>query len=307
MPQAPTAPPPLSRSPRWLGYWLVLGLLRALVWLPQGALVRMGSAVGLLLYIAMPGRRHIALRNIQRCFPEHAADQHSAWCRAHFQSLGIGFFEAGLAWWASDQRLSSITTVTGTEHLEAALQQGRGVILLSAHFTSLELSTRVLATHYRMDCMYRPNNNPFIDAVLIRGRQRWANRVIARQDVRGMLRALKENDVVWYAPDQGHSGPGSVLARFFSNPAWTTAATSRFAATSGAVVLPFAFRRTADGTGYVAEIGEPIPHFPTDDLVADTERILAVFEAHIRAAPEQYLWIHRRFKSLPPPHDQFYA
>lgn len=293
-------------SPRWIGYWAVIALLRLMVLLPLGWLVAIGKALGLVLYLLMGHRRRIALRNIAACFPELTARQCKDRCLAHFQSLGIAVFEVGLTWWASDRQLASITTISGTEHLRAALQQGHGVILLSAHFTPLELSCRVLAQSFRIDCMYRPNNNPFIDAMLFKGRQRWAHRVIPRNDVRGMLKSLKENDIVWYAPDQGLTGPNSVLARFFSIPAWTTTATSRLAGASDAVVLPFAFRRRTDAAGYIAEIGQAFEQFPGDNPVADAERIHAVFESQIRAAPEQYLWIHRRFKNLPAPHDRFY-
>lgn len=293
-------------SLRWAHYWVILGLLRLLSTLPMKPLCRLGQALGLLLYAVMPDRREIALKNLAVCFPHLEVRARKKLCRAHFESLGIAVFEFAMTWWSSDARLARMTRIHGAEHLQKALERGDGVILLAAHFTPLELSCRVLSRQFSIDCMYRPADNPFFDALLRGGRERWAHKVIARDDVRGMLRSLQENDVVWYAPDQGFNGKNAVIARFFGMPAWSNPATSRLVQASGAVLLPFSFTRRSDCTGYDVVIDPPVEKFPGDDAVSDTERIHAIFEAQIRKAPEQYLWIHRRFKSLPPPNDDFY-
>lgn len=292
--------------PVWWGHWLLIGVLRMLVLLPYSGLCGLGNAIGGAMHALLPARRAIALLNIRTCLP-HLSDQESAeLCRAHFKSLGIAVFEFALTWWASDARLARMTNLRGTEHLQNALRHGRGAILLAAHFTPLELSCRVLSRQFPIDCMYRPADNPFFDALLRRGRERWAHQVIPRDDVRGMLRSLQANDVVWYAPDQGFNGKNAVIARFFGMPAWSNPATNRLVQASGATLLPFSFTRRADCSGYDVVIDAPIENFPSNDAVADTERIHRIFEEQILKAPEQYLWIHRRFKSLPSPNEDFY-
>lgn len=281
-------------------------LLRVASALPYPALLWLGRGLGALLYRVMGSRRRVAIANIRACFPELNEKAQHALCRDHFAALGMTVFEVAMTWWASDTKLSRITTVVGTEHLREALKQGKGVILLAAHFTPLELSCRVLSKQFAMDCMYRPNKDPIIDNLLLRGRKRWAHRVIARDDVRTMLRSLHDNGIVWYAPDQGFRGRNAVLANFFNVPAWTTSATGRIAQASGAAVLPFAFVRKPGAQGYEVRIDAPIANFPVDDQVANAERIHRVFEEQVHRVPEQYLWIHRRFKSSPPPHDKIY-
>ena len=292
--------------PIWWGHWLLIGVLRTLVLLPYSWLCPLGKIIGNAMYALMPARRAIALRNIRTCLCELSEQESIRLCRTHFQSLGIAVFEFSLTWWATDWRLARITKIKGIEHLQRALEKRRGVILLAAHFTPLELSCRVLSQQLPIDCMYRPADNPFFDALLRRGRERWAHKVIPRDDVRGMLRSLQDNDIVWYAPDQGFAGRNAVIARFFGVPAWSNPATSRLVQASGAALLPFSFTRRTDGSGYDVEIGPPVENFPGNDPIEDTERIHAIFEAQIRKAPEQYLWIHRRFKSLPAPNDDFY-
>jgi KDO2-lipid IV(A) lauroyltransferase len=289
-----------------MAFWLGLAVLRVLVALPYPALTLLGRGLGAIFYRLFGSRRRVALANIRACFPHLSERAQQQLCRDHFAALGMTVFEVAMTWWASDEKLARITTITGTEHLQQALAQGKGAILLAAHFTPLELSCRVLAKSFAIDCMYRPNNDPFIDQLLLRGRQRWAHRVIARDDVRTMLRSLQANGIVWYAPDQGFTGRNAVLASFFGIPAWTTSATGRIAQASGAAVLPFSFVRKPGAQGYEVRIDGPIADFPGDDQQLNAERIYRVFEHQVRRAPEQYLWIHRRFKSSPAPFDQLY-
>ena len=150
-------------APRWWPYWLGLGLLRALACLPYRAHLALGRGLGWLLFRVMRSRREVAARNIALCFPERSAGDIAALTRAHFVSLGITLFEMALAWWASDRRIARITHLEGLEHLERALQQGRGAILLSGHFTTLEIGGRGLTLHIESDCMYRRNRNPWED------------------------------------------------------------------------------------------------------------------------------------------------
>ncbi|MCC5862974.1 MAG: LpxL/LpxP family Kdo(2)-lipid IV(A) lauroyl/palmitoleoyl acyltransferase [Gammaproteobacteria bacterium] len=299
----------LSRfiAPRWWPYWLGLGVMRLLAFLPYRVHLALGGGLGALMFRLMRKRREVAARNLAVCFPERSAENIAALTRTNFRSLGIAFFEMILAWWAGRDRLARIMTLEGLEHLTEALTHGRGAILVSAHFTTLEICGPELVRHIDADCMYRPNRNPFIDEILRRGRERVARRTIRKDDARAMLRRLRENGVVWYAPDQAYWHKHGALVPFFGIPCWTNTGTSRLAKLSGAPVLPYICERLPGTAGYRMVIGEPLADFPTNDPVADSARLNRMFEAQIRAVPEQYLWVHRRFKRLPPPHDDIYA
>lgn len=294
-------------APRWWPYWLGLGVMRLVAFLPYRAHLALGGGLGALAFRLMRERREVAARNLALCFPDRDAQAIAALTRAHFRSLGIAFCEMTLSWWASDRRIARIMTIEGIEHAHEALSQGKGVILVSAHFTTLEISGRMLAKHVELDCMYRPNRNPFVDEVLRRGRERSARRTIPKDDARGMLRSLRDNNVVWYAPDQSYWHKHAALVSFFGIPAWTNTGTSRMAKLSRAPVLPYLSIRLPGAQGYRTIVGEPLSDFPTDDPVADSERLNRLFESQIRQAPEQYLWIHRRFKRLPDDQADVYA
>lgn len=250
------------------------------------------------MYYAMRRRRHVAETNIRLCFP--GLDRHAqrSLVREHFRSLGMMLMESALCWWGSDERMRALVSVDGTEHLHNALAAGRGVLMLSGHFTTNELAGRFVALTlpWPVHSMYRPHENPFIDHLIYRGRARSLPEQFARDDIRGLLRALKQNKIVWYAPDQAYVGKGSVIAPFFGVPAATNPATARIAKMSGAAVVPFFPRRLPGGAGYEIRILPALTGFPSGDEVADAERVNQVFEDLIRQAPEQYYWIHRRFK-----------
>lgn len=285
-------------APRFWLVWLGLAALRTASLLPFGAQIWLGRRLGALLYRLLDTRREIARRNIGRCFPGLDDGAQQALLKRHFGSLGIGVFETALAWWASDARLAARMNVTGLEHLELALARGNGVILLSAHFTAMDLGGRMLGERIALDVLYRPLGHPLFDEVMRRGRLRAARKMFTKGDLRGMLRSLHEGRAVWFAPDQAHSGPNSVLAPFFSIPAPTNTIASRIAAKSGAAVIPFFPLRERDDRNYHLLILPALENFPAQPEV-DAARINALIEEQARIAPEQYLWIHRRFKGSP--------
>lgn len=216
--------------------------------------------------------------------------------KKHFESLGIMIIEVGLSWWTSADKLGKLATIRGLEHLENALASGKGVILIAAHFTTLEISGPMLSTFIPVYAMYRRHENPLINHVMERGRKRHLKNIIPRDDIRTMLRTLKNGEVVWYAPDQGYRGKQSVIAPFFGVPATTNGATSRIAKASGAAVLPLVTYRLEDNSGYLLIISPPLENFPSEDTARDVARINQVIEAQIIRHPEQYYWVHRRFK-----------
>lgn len=285
------------REPR---HWpLALGLLlvRLLTVLPLAWQRALGRLVGRVTQ-RVSRRREVVAVNLRWCFPELSDSERRNLSRAQFEALGIGLFETALAWWASDSRLQRIVDIEGLPHLEQALASGHGVLLLTGHFSALELGARFITRYCRFHAMYRPHGNPFYQAVMRRARERRSGlSAIVQDDIRSTVRALRRGEVVWYAPDQNY-GRQSVFAPFFGIPALTITATARLVQMSGALVLPYFPQRLPDGR-YRLTILPPLADFPSADPTADAARINALLEDWIRRVPEQYFWVHRRFKSRP--------
>lgn len=280
--------------------------MRVLVLLPFPVQLALGRWLGRAAMGLLPRRRRIATVNLQLCFPELSEEQRKSLLKAHFESLGQGVFETAFTWWAPDRRLSGLAVAEGLEHIASARAGGRGVILLSAHFTTLEIGCRLLLQSEKFHPMYRRHENPLFEKVMRASRERLSENPIRRDDVRGLLRSLRQGHAVWYAPDQAYRGKNAGSVPFFGVPAATNLATTRLARTSGAPVLPFFSIRREDGR-YRLIILPALDNFPGDDPEADAARINAVVADTVRLAPEQYLWVHRRFKAVRPGDPDPYA
>lgn len=292
---------PMSRfallAPRYWPTWLMVAPFTVFVFLPWRVQFACGRIIGRAARRIAYRRRAITEANLARCLPELDAGARARLLRRHFDSLGIGLIETALCWWAPDWRLRRRAQVNGMEHLQRALKQGHGVLMLTAHFTTLELGGRLLAHAHPVMAVYRPHENPVINYLMRRRRNAHSAGVIQRGDLRSMLRNLRRNTAIWYAPDQAYLGARGIEAPFFGVPAPTNTATSRIAKASGAVVLPFFVKRLANGR-YRLDILPPLEGFPSGDDLADAARVNAVLEQGIRKAPEQYLWSHDRFKQF---------
>lgn len=286
-------------KPRYWPIWLLLGFVRLAIHLPYPAQLALGRSLGWLLRHGARRRWQITLVNLQRCFPELDAVARECLARRHFDSLGMAFIEIGMCWWADAARLRKLAHIEGVDNLQTARARGRGVILLSAHFTTLEIGGRLLGLCTDFHLMYRPNQNALIEEVMRRSRERHFDRAIPRNDVRLMLKSLKDSKPVWYAPDQGYRGKNSEMVPFFGLPAPTNTATSRLARASGAPVVPFFVERLPGTQGYALTLEPALEDFPTNDAAADALRINKLLEERIRRVPEQYLWSHDRFKIVP--------
>lgn len=281
--------------PRHWPTWAGIGLLRLIVLLPHPAIMAIGGGLGLLLYPFALRRRQIAEINLRLCLPERDDKARQRLLRQHFAALGRGLLEIGMAWWWPRRRLEALLLgVEGAERLPP--DDGRGTIFLTAHFSSLELSGRYLGARRPSHAMYRPNENPVLQYLIDRNRRRHMLGIIPRDDVRGMIRVLKQGGAVWFAPDQNYSRKGKVFADFMGVPAATHTATSRFARATGARVVPFVLLR--EPGGYRLYIEPEIAHMGEDPAL-DAQRVNAVFGRWARIAPAQYNWIHRRFKTRP--------
>ncbi|MGH8280384.1 MAG: LpxL/LpxP family Kdo(2)-lipid IV(A) lauroyl/palmitoleoyl acyltransferase [Gammaproteobacteria bacterium] len=289
-------------APHYWPTWIAYAGLRSVVYLPWRAQGILGAAIGTLVRVFSQRRRHIAAVNIARCLPELSPAAQRRLLTSHFQALGFSLLETADAYWMPRPRLRAFVTFSGLENLQAALALRRGVLLLTAHFTTLEIGGAFIRSELpRLRCVYRPNSNPLLDTLIKHGRERVAELAIPRHHVREILKSLKDNIPVWYAPDQGYRGAQSAMISFFGYPAPTTTATSRIARASRSPVVPFFAERLPGGHGYRLWIEPMLVDFPSDDPVADTERLHRVLEQQIRRAPEQYLWSHDRFKIMPRP------
>ena len=267
--------------------------------LPYRVQMALGGILGWLMFKFMPERRNYARINLKLCFPEMTDTQRQELLRNHFDSLGKGMIETAIAWWSPAARLNKLQHVEGLENFDAAVAKGKGVILLGAHFTTLEIGVRLLALHRSYRAMYREHNNPLFDAIMRKRRESYLDLTHERKDVRGTLRSLKDNKVIWYAADQDYGRQHSVFAPFFGVPAALITATARLSKLSGAPVVPFFQTRREDGSGYDLKLLPPLENFPSGDDVQDATAINHVIEEEIRLQPAQYLWVHRRFKTQP--------
>ena len=246
----------------------------------------------------MVSRRRVAETNLAICFPELDARQRAALLRANFDSLGLSVFEFLRAWWGPLRPLDAGFQVQGVEHVAKARAEGRGVILISPHFTTLEVCTRLLCQQTPVAGMYRKHDSAALDWAIRRGRLGHAVAMYRRDEIRPAIRHLKAGGILWFAPDQQTRRGDSVFVPFFGRPAWTLTSTHQLARMSGAAVLPLFHERRDDGS-YRVEIGQALEGFPSNDPTADTARVMALIEQQIRRAPAQYLWLHKRFKKQP--------
>jgi KDO2-lipid IV(A) lauroyltransferase len=298
--------PPGLLAPRYWLTWVALGMFRLLEPLPYRLQCVLGRGLGRLIHLFPSGFKRIARRNIELCWPDVGASRHEQMVADHFVSLGMALFETAITWWSPARRIVELTQVDGLEHLDAALARGRGVILLSAHFTTLEIGGRAICERRTISLMYRPTKNPVMEHFLQRNRGRHAVRAIPRHDVRTLVTTLKGNGIVWYAPDQSYRNKGAEMVEFFGIPAATNTATSRLARMTGAAVLPYFPERLPDCAGYRMVIQPALEDFPSDDPALDALRFNRLIEAQVRRIPDQYLWIHRRFKGLTAGYPDYY-
>ena len=293
-------------APRYWATWLGLGVLRTLEMLPFAAQRHVGSGIGALIRRLPLAYVRIARRNIQLCMPALSPRDQDDLLGRHCQSLGMALCETADTWWSSNRRVNALAEIQGLEHLQAAFAKGRGAIMIGGHFTTIEIATRILGTVVPLNVVYRPMKNQVLSHTMFESFSRHG-KPIPHDDIRTMIRALKNNEAVWYAPDQSYRNKGAAMVNFFGIPAATTTATSRLARISGAAVLTYFPERLPGTAGYRVVIGPAFENFPGEDVICDVERFNRLLEAQIRRIPEQYLWVHRRFKGLSADYPDYYG
>ena len=298
--------PRVSRQlfhPRYWLTWVGFGLWWLIAQLPYRVQMAMGRGLGKLVWRLAKGRRRTALRNLSLCFPDMAEPERTNLARRNIESTAIALLETGIAWFWPRRRLMSLChSVEGLEHLQAAQASGQGVVFMAMHFTHLDLGAKLVCLNHSIDGLYRPHNNPVYDLIQRHGRERFSQGgiAIAREDMRHMVRRLRQGRAVWYAPDQDYGDRRPhVFVPFFGVPAATITATSQLLRMGRAQLIPFTHHRGADGSGYDVKVYPPLTELPSGDETADARRINEFIEERVRACPEQYMWVHRRFKTRP--------
>lgn len=296
--------PKLSRAlfyPRYWLTWLGIGVLYAVVLLPYPLLYHFGNGLGRLAMRFMKRRVAVARRNLELCFPAMPEAEREALVKNNFASVGMGLIETGMAWFWPDWRIRRWFNVRGLEHLTRAKTARRGVLLIGMHFLTLELGARILGIHHPGIGVYRPNDNALLDWLQTRGRMRSNKNMIDRHDLKGMIRALKSGEIIWYAPDHDYGPKTSVFAPFFAVPdAACTRGSYMLIRAANPAVIPFLPRRLPHGKGYEVIVMPDAQDGPAVDEVTTATKINKLVEHNVLLAPEQYMWLHRRFKTRPP-------
>ncbi|QUG74098.1 kdo(2)-lipid IV(A) palmitoleoyltransferase [Erwinia sp. E602] len=286
--------------PRYWLTWFGVSVLFLLVQLPYPLLYKLGNWMGRTSMRFLKRRVAITRRNLQLCFPEMESAQLERRIVGNFESLGMGLLETGMAWFWSDRRVKRWFSVDGLHNLKAAQQGGRGALIIGVHFMSLELGGRVMGLCQPMMAMYRPHNNKLMEWVQTKGRMRSNKAMINRRDLRGMVQALKHGEAVWFAPDQDYGPKGSVFAPLFAVPeAATTSGTWMLARMAKPAMITVVLIRKDDGSGYELVIQPELKEYPIDSEQQAAAYMNRVIEREIMRAPDQYLWLHRRFKTRP--------
>lgn len=267
--------------------------------LPLPLLALVGQGLGMLFYVLGRERREVARTNLRLCFSELDAAARERLLRRHFRAFGRSIVERGISWWSRGTRIKRLFRVAGLEHMQAV--QGKPVIMLAPHFVGLDIGGSRVAMDFHAASMYSKQKNPVLDQLLLQGRQRFnAPHLFSRHDnVRSVVKLMRRGVPFYYLPDMDFGLRDSIFVPFFGVPAATITGVSRLARLAGAVVVPVVTRQLSWGRGYVLTYYPAWENFPTEDVAADTRRVNAFIEERVREMPEQYYWLHKRFKTRP--------
>jgi KDO2-lipid IV(A) lauroyltransferase len=279
---------------------LGLGLIWLLHFLPLRWLASLGEAFGMALYLFGRERRHVALTNLRLCRPRMPEAEREQLAKAHFRAFGRSFLERGLLWWSPPGKIRQVVRIEGLEHLRQTA--GRPVILFVPHFVGLDMGWTRLTLELDMVSIYAQQKNFFFNAALYKGRTRFGNsRLLSRQEgVRQAIKAMKAGRPFYYLPDMDYGQRDTIFTPFFGIPAATITGLSRLARMTGAMVIPVVTRMLPGGGGYAVELRAPWQDYPGESIEADTRRMNAFIEECVKEMPEQYFWVHKRFKTRPP-------
>ena len=299
-------------QPQFWGIWFGIGCLKILSWLPYSVKFATGRLIGRLMYRLARKRRKIAQKNLKIAFPKKSDHERQELCKQHFESLGMSFSEMALVWYGDHKKNHAnanertIVDFTGREHLQAALDSNKGVLILAPHFTTLEVTGLFISFLTNYHAVYRPHNNPLMDYLIAKGRSiEFDNgetvKPVANSNTRLMLKVLKSGGAMTFLPDQKYRAKGSVKVPLFGRACPSNPATSKIAKLTNCLVVPTFTKRvqTETGTRYQVQFLPALENFPSGDDEQDTLRLHNLYEKAILQAPEQYLWVHNRWDLKP--------
>lgn len=302
---APAFSLPLLHPKHWLT-WLLMGFWYCISQLPYSWQSLIGIQLGHLLQSLGGSRVKISEINIKKCFPHYSEQQQKTLLRQSFESVGMGFIEVGLGWWGKKQSFNKLQTISGLEHITKAQQAGRGVLLITGHFTPMEVAARILGEHIAIRLMYKKNGNAIFEWISARRRAHYVKEMIPHKAVQHFVECLDAGDVCVYLVDQDYRLRHSVFVPFFGIETATIKKTAEYARDTNAVTIPIHYTRLPNNQGYQLRVEPPLDQFPTVDAIQDATRLNQVIESFTLEAPEQYLWQHRRFKNRPKGEQSFY-
>jgi KDO2-lipid IV(A) lauroyltransferase len=275
--------------------------------LPARALAALGDALGALAFRLISERRKVTRINLAKCFPWMPGAERERLARAHFAAWSRSFLDHALLWWSPREHIERLVRIEGVEHLQAL--GGTPAILFVPHFVGLDAGFARLACEVDMVSMYAQQKNPVLAARLLAGRTRFGHqKLVSRQEgIRAVLGSMREGRPLYYLPDMDYGSRGALFVPFFGVAAATMPGLSRIARLAGAKVLPCVTHMLPHGAGYVVSIEPPWTDFPGEDAAADTLRMNQYIERKVLEAPEQYFWMHKRFKTRPEGEARFYA
>lgn len=277
---------------------LILWLTRNLAKLPFKWGMRVGVLLGNILRIIAVKRRRVTEVNIAICFAELSASEQQKLVKDIFIANGIGIVETAWAHHAKREMFDNKVEIRNQQFLDEALALGQGVILLGAHFSTLDLGGLLFSyTNAPLNTLYRRHNNPTLDAAIIEGRNKYGE-PIERKNMRRVINRLKENQCIWFAPDQDLNAKGCVFATFFNHPASTVTAASNLVRFNQSPILMLAHYRKPDNSGYILEFSK-VDSADSSNKLEFAQAINNTIEKAIRKQPDQYMWMHKRFKRQP--------
>jgi lipid A biosynthesis lauroyl/palmitoleoyl acyltransferase len=290
--------------PKFISTWILILLMRIAVFIPFKGQVLIGKAAGRLLHPFMHKLRSTAYSNISHCFPDKKQTQVNILVKRHFEAIGVSFFETANAYYGSDHKIRKLLSISNEQFFKDALKQEGGIILLCSHFMPLMLGSRALLLSHTIANIYRPQNNKLFDQIMVKGYKRNGAVMIKSTDTRSIIKAINNSLPIWYAPDQDLGKQNSVFAPLFGIQTATATSTARLAKNNNTRVIPYSFIRTKNG--YLMSFEKPISNYPSNDPIEDATVVNRILEKQISKSPEQYLWIHRRFKTRPNDEKNFY-
>jgi KDO2-lipid IV(A) lauroyltransferase len=285
---------------------LGLAWLWLMRFLPLPVLAQVGNGVGLLLWVFAPRRRHITDVNLKLCFPQMSDGARARMVRAHFKMFGRSFVERSILWWSSERRIRKLIHVQGREHFDEAVR-GKA-IFLTAHFVGLDIGGNLITQLADGVSVYAAQRNKYFSEFLFRKRGRFRRQLLlSRQEgLRGVIKAVRNGHPFYYFADQDFATREAAFVPFFGIQTSTITTVPRLAQMTGAKIVPCISRILPGGQGYEVSFYPAWENYPTGDVIADTRRMNAFIEERVREMPEQYYWVHKRFKTRPEGEKGFY-